>query len=125
MAGELPGNFRVSYFLEVEILYLEPGFAGRAFAMDQITVPVDLSSIVETFIAQQIEAMAANSFCLQIDVLGPRGERLFEQSAQRCHIRGGEEKMSRWFWRFDRCILWSTGTSITQDVCASGYVLPE
>src|ERR1700722_6759278 len=125
MAVELPRDLRDANLREIEILYPEPELAWRALAVNQVTVPVNVLTVVEILVTKQVKAMAADLLCLENDVLGPRGERLFEQSAQRCHIRGGEEKMSGWFWLCDGCILESTTISIKQHVCASGHVLPE
>ena len=81
MTVEFPGNLRVSHFCEIEILYLEPGFAWSTLAMHHIRVPVDLRTIIEILVAQQVETMAANFFCLENDVVRLRRKDLLEQSA--------------------------------------------
>jgi hypothetical protein len=62
--------------------------------MDWIEVPVDHSAIVEILIAEQIEAMLADLFCLLDDLFGLSGEPLAQERQQGIDGIWTEEKIS-------------------------------
>ena len=60
--------------------------------MHNIAVPVDLRTIVQVFVAQQIETMLADLFCPEYYVIGLRRKNLFQESTPCGSFRGCKEK---------------------------------
>ena len=75
MAVQFPRDFAVTDLGEIEILQLEPRFPWRALAVNTVTVPVDLRPVVDSFVAQEIEAMLADALGTADDLLGGFGKQ--------------------------------------------------
>jgi len=69
MAVQFPGDLRISNLLEVEIFHLEPRFAPSLLAMHGVGMPSDLRAIIQIFVALEIEAVGADLFRVQDDVI--------------------------------------------------------
>jgi hypothetical protein len=91
---QFPGDLGIPHFLEIEIVDFEPRLAGRAFAVNDVGVPVDLRAVIEIFIAQQVETVPANLFCLRKDVLCLGRKGFFKQSAKRRNFIRREKKVA-------------------------------
>ncbi len=79
VAVQLPNHFVVADLVEVEERNLIPGFARGALVVDRIEVPVDGIAKVEVFVAEQIEAMAADPLGL-VQQAGRAGGGQIEES---------------------------------------------
>jgi hypothetical protein len=49
---EFPGDFGISDFLKIEKLDLKPRLAGATFAVHQVQVPVNVSSVIEILVPE-------------------------------------------------------------------------
>ena len=60
---QLPGNFAVPHFGEIQIFHFVEEFAGGALPVNYVQMPVNRVSIIEVFITQQVETVTADPFC--------------------------------------------------------------
>ena len=59
---QLPDDFGISNFGEIKILDLEPWLPRGTFTVNNVQVPIDLWTVVQLLISEQIELMFANRF---------------------------------------------------------------
>src|SRR5580698_5552 len=92
---QFPGNLAVADLQKIEVANLEPGPKRRAFVVNTVVMPIDLGSIIEILIPQQIETVAANPLCPGLDPLYFPRKSLFQQRTDRPNAAGVKEKLSR------------------------------
>jgi hypothetical protein len=124
MAVQLPNDFGISDFLEIEIPNLEPGLQWRTTAVHGIEMPIDLRSVVQIFVPKQIEAVAANLLRSQNDLIRLRRTDPLQLCNQCRDIRAVEEELPKSF-----CFRLSgpgkiVAGSMPKQVAAGGHILP-
>src|SRR5207253_130583 len=92
MAIEFPDDLAIAYFFEIEILELVKQLPRRSLLMHSIPVPIDLLSVIQPFVAKQIEIMPAHPLRSTDDFICETWQALFQQSAETRNLGCREEK---------------------------------
>jgi hypothetical protein len=94
MAIQLPGDLAVADLLKIKVSDEMKSLAGRGYSVDAIHMPIDGRTVIQTFVAEQIEVVGTNFFGASHDVIGITGETLAHQLKQSRHIAGIEKEIS-------------------------------
>jgi hypothetical protein len=107
----------ITHGCELEKRNLKPGTERRALAVDTIQMPVDSSAVVEVFVAEQAEAMAADVVRVVQD-FADSGGRMDSQEFRALNRLAASEEKSRWLrWRFGQSTSrWPHAYAIEQEV---------
>jgi hypothetical protein len=62
VAIQLPSNFGIPDFVEIEVSNLEPRYTRSLLSVHNIAVPVDFRAVIQILVTEQIETVRANAF---------------------------------------------------------------
>lgn len=68
MTIQLPNNFMIAHPVKIQKIDLEPRRQRAAFSMNGIGMPVDVWSVSEPFVSQQMKLVPANVVCFVNDL---------------------------------------------------------
>ena len=83
MTVQLPDHFVISHFAEIQIRNFEPCLARRAFAVDDVQMPVDHWPVVQIFIAKESKPMLTDLICVLLNQHSLLGHQLPQQFDER------------------------------------------
>src|SRR5215469_16269828 len=92
MTVQFPSDLAVSDLLEVQVFQLEPWLSRGALAVNPIGVPIDVGSIVDGLVAENVETMLADSLGAADDLVRRLGKQLSQFRTKSRYLFRGEEK---------------------------------
>jgi len=91
----------ISHLLKIQELDFVPRLQRRAFAMDNVVVPIDLRSVVEVGVPEELESVLANSRRFLANTVAFIREQLLKQSNSFRQFMVGKEERARFQRRVD------------------------
>src|SRR4029077_10459401 len=103
MTIQFPYDLWVAKLSKIHLVDLEPGFARSPLLVHRVEMPIDLCSIVDTLMPQEVESVQADGICFGNDVLGLIGKSFAEQCDDLRQLFGSENKTTDGLGRASFC----------------------